>query len=947
MVRKLATNFHNWTMGVYDEQLVGAQNQQLVESGLSYGMNLVSDNRGSLYPRQGTKPLMRLNDKCVLIPYTVGNEACFGIVGHNGIRFVRYDNKTFVDPTGTTSSFLPEEFTSTTQAGYWVSSGSNYGFKCALVNHKGSYSINYVNASYADPFSNRGAYTYYRLFRDSSHDSKWRHYETFGQTSVAYFKNLSTARKANLDLFVIFDSTYPNYVKYWGRVGLSVNSVQGKKADGTWETLQISVETTVDRYGAKYAIKTPDVEYGEYAVSFTVVGNDNGWREQDAFHDIRMTVCLYAHDITEYSGFNTTFLPLSYSGDLTKIQYVQNYEDMYLVGDSDFVPQAITLTQNTLSIADWSPTGLTLTTTGYPSAIDMYQNRVVLSGFVNTGYRNLVAISEFSNATAASTDFTVPQQPTATSALGLYASKLKYKIAGLYGGDKALYVLSGDGVSYIEGVGTSGSPTFKIRNHERAGAVKPIVKDDILIYTDADREKIYMVDYDLLVERFKVFDVSMASKNLMSKKIKEMFYLPNRDRLIYILFDDGTMCAFLFDNNLNMRGFYPLETQGKVYDVCVHPEANELFLVVKRANNYYIEVIEERPFINYDHAGDEQYQKDFLTWMGNNTRFVDFESRDMWRDRVISEDGLFFQYNGESEYLIPSEITETTDNGLVTDSVIDATIDNGLVTDTVISDTVDNGGIGELVTGYSAIVKDCTQTLFDALEIDETYLFFDGQTPDKTKGQELTLLQKVWALDGTTAIFIFDAGVDETFYYPAAIKKITTIAQPQIMYWDGQGATITTEDIMGTTDLAMSYQVVLDGMYIGDYDSSFNVGEPFISHPLYAGYFSRIGLKYEKHGKMSYVAPLGDQKLISELNLYLLNTQDLDVGVNGGFQSITKFCTDGYYDYPNRLYQGEYSMVVDNNTEIRKDVEVKTEQPFGFEILAISAITDYGNLGGN
>jgi hypothetical protein len=40
-------------------------------------------------------------------------------------------------------------------------------------------------------------------------------------------------------------------------------------------------------------------------------------------------------------------------------------------------------------------------------------------------------------------------------------------------------------------------------------------------------------------------------------------------------------------------------------------------------------------------------------------------------------------------------------------------------------------------------------------------------------------------------------------------------------------------------------------------------------------------------------------------------------------------------------------MVCDNNTEARKDIEVKTEQPFGFEILAISAITDYGDWGGN
>ena len=258
------------------------------------------------------------------------------------------------------------------------------------------------------------------------------------------------------------------------------------------------------------------------------------------------------------------------------------------------------------------------------------------------------------------------------------------------------------------------------------------------------------------------------------------------------------------------------------------------------------------------------------------------------------------------------------------------------------------GDIGELVTQYSAIMENCTSAIYNAMEVGETYLFFDGQTDDKTKGTELLLLDKLWALNGTTAIFIFDDDVGQTFYYPAALKKTNVIAsQPQLPYWAGTSATVTTNDIMGSSDLVMNYQVILDGMYIGDYDCSYDVGQPFISHPLYSGYFQRIGLKYEKHAKMSYIAPMTDQKLISEMSIYLLATQDLDVGVNGGFQNITKFCTDGYYDYPNRLYQGEYSMVCDNNTEARKDIEVKTEQPFGFEILAISVITDYGDWGGN
>lgn len=949
MVKKLATNFHNWTMGVYDEQLVGAQNQQLVESGLSYGMNVVSDNRGSLYPRQGTKPLLRCGGETVMIPYTVGGNSCFLLVGHDGIRLVRYDNKTFSDQVASTTTHSSPTFTSTKASGYWQSADTAYGFKCALTRRSGSSEINYVNGNYANPFGNPNAFTYYRLWKDVGWDSQGRVYgkqDVMGKTSVLYFKNNSSNRKENFDLDILYDNDCKKYIKEGGTVYLTINSVKGLRADGIWEDITTQIVSNKYQNGIKYSITTPSVEYSEYAISFTVSGDKKPVHLYGASADV--AICFYAYDIEEYTGFNTTYLAHSYAGDLTKIRYVQTYEDMIMVGDSDYTPQQISLTGTTLSIGNFSPTGISFATMGNPSTIDIYQNRIVLSAFADRNYQQMVAISQFSNAKQASTDFTVPNPPTATSALQLYQNKMRYPITQVYGGDKALYVLSADGLSYINDVGTSGSPMFKIRNHEQAGWVKPIVKDDVLIYTDDTREKIFMVDYDLLVERFKVFDISAISKNLLSKKIKEMYYLPNRDRLIYILFDDGTMSAFLFDNNLNMRGFYPIETNGRVYDVCVHPDENELFLVVERANNYYVEVIEERPFINYDHAGDDDYQREFLTWMGNNTRFYDFESRDMWRDRMISEDGLFFQYNGESEYLIPGIITETYNCGLVTDGTIDDTFDCGLITDGTISDTKDNGGIGELVTDYSAIVQNCSNTIYNAMEVGETYLFFDGQTDDKTKGTELTLLDKVWALDGTTAIFIFDDSVAETFYYPAAIKKVNFIeSQPQLLYWAGNDGTITEADIMGSSEIIMNYQVIVDGMYAGDYDCSFEAGEPFISHPNFWGYFQRIGLAYEKHAKMSYIAPMEDQKLITELSVYLLATQDLDVGVNGGFQNITKFCTDGYYDYPNRLYQGEYSIVVDNNTEVRKDIEVKTDQPFGFEILAISAVTDYGDWGGN
>lgn len=947
MVKKLATNFHNWTMGVYDEQLIGAQNQQLVESGLSYAKNIVSDNRGSLYPRQGTRPLMRLAGESVMIPYTVMGQKEFLIVGHNGIKVMSYENKSLIEPITVSNSVATPVFTSTKVGDYYQTADGKFGFYCSL-------NMPYQQGNYTDPFSlPSSSFVFNRLYDGANAwYTAWNVYAN--KTGIVYIEN-DVERTTNINLYIRQDDSL-NY----NVVGLRINSVQGTLSDGTQEDIEFTVTSDSYSNGVIYHIKPANVSYTKFAVSFTILAPDlwdyRRWNSDthsyvyDRFPYKFLSVALgfWLDNITEYLGVSTTYLSLSYNGDLTKLQYAQNYTDMILVGNSDFVPQKIELSGLTLSMSAFTPTGLSFATTGYPSTIDMYQNRIVLSGFSERSYKQMVALSEFSNTKKASEDFTVPGTPTSTSALELYQNKMRFPITQLYSGDKALYVLSADGLSYINEVGSTGSPTFKIRNHEQAGIVKPIVKDDVLIYTDNSREKIYMVDYDLLVERFKVFDISAVSKNLMSKKIKEMFYLPNRDRLIYILFDDGTMSAFLFDNNLNIRGFYPIETNGRVYDVCVHPDANELFLVVERANNYYVEVIEERPFINYDHAGNESYQKEFLTWLGNNTRFVDLESREMWRDRMISQDGLFFQYNSDKEYLIPSDITGIYNCGLVTDGTIDDTFDCGLVTDSTISDTSDNGTIGELVTEYSAVMENCTSAIYNAMEVGKTYLFFDGQTPDKTKGTELTLLQKLWGLDGTTAVFVFDENVSDSFIYPACIEKTSYLEnQPQLLYWDGTSATTSIEDIMGSSDIITSYQVILDGMYIGDYDCSYEAGTPFINHPDFEGYFHRIGLKYEKHAKMSYVAPMVDQKIISEMSIYLLNTQDIDVGVNGGFQNVTKFCTDGYYDYPNRLYQGEYSLVVDNNTEARKDVEIKTEQPFGFEVLAITAVTDYGDFGGN
>lgn len=280
------------------------------------------------------------------------------------------------------------------------------------------------------------------------------------------------------------------------------------------------------------------------------------------------------------------------NSDLGALKYAQVDNSLFVVVGGR-KPLRIKYATGAIIVADFVPENSTTVweKNGYPACVASYAGRLWFGGFDNFPLR--VIASAFDDIES----FTIPTSDIkSTDPISIDARQGKYKIENFFGGEKALYVLSEDGVAMIDAPNGSIVSTdmieMQLRNREPASAMTPTVKDDIMIYCGRDGRKLLTTDYDFVVQRFRANNISLNYDYFLRSGVKALYYISRKTGLLYGLLNDGKWFALLFGaENNGKNALFPFETEGIVYDIAQikHNDTTRLMLVVQRNGQYILE----------------------------------------------------------------------------------------------------------------------------------------------------------------------------------------------------------------------------------------------------------------------------------------------------------------------------------------------------------------------
>jgi len=562
-------NFYN---GQYDRSLQGKEGSDFVKTAMYRCRNVLSSNNGELRKRLGTRFIRKLDADAVVIPYrNVANNDEVLVVSNGKLTPYLYSDT--LSPLYSTD---PLEF----PRNDWVSNtNDNFTIASSSIVGNGLYKM----------FN-----TYLQLNSQTGNTETTVPFSiTLSNTTEFLFNKIRFKWWMNAE-------TPWSFVQYNGYKGVYLHY-----SDDGESWTPVSITETINLSGSTSGSGMSYVCTSEVSVLLEQINYSTPhkyWRftfterQTPEFVDISPSFLkdfrLYTSDV---SVSQTDDTPLQYSvtyqqEDIKNIKYSQ-YNNSLIITNNGYIPKEYKKVSGSYTFTDFipsAPANMWLNY-GYPSCVTHYQNRLWFGGFAI--YPTMLKASKF----GAYGDFSYSSPLVATDGLELTGNQIKGLIENISAGFNVLYAFSADGISQAAGgngnIIATDNPSFTLKNREPAAGTTPWVKDDMMFYVSANREKIFVVDYDLQVSRFKAVNLTSNVTDITKNLITEFQYSNRQARLLYGLTQDGQMVCHLFDTNAGINGFFPLETAGIVSDLSVIKDGiqDRVLMVVNRGGQFFLE----------------------------------------------------------------------------------------------------------------------------------------------------------------------------------------------------------------------------------------------------------------------------------------------------------------------------------------------------------------------
>lgn len=444
-------------------------------------------------------------------------------------------------------------------------------------------------------------------------------------------------------------------------------------------------------------------------------------------------------------------------------------------------------------------------------------------------------------------------------------SEANSKALWIVSGANSLLVGTAEGVLTINGGSVSSAITpedisAKLSCRDGCGAVQPVRKDNFVFFVSANGRKLFMFEYDVLLEQFKATNLSKGNYEITKGGIKKIVYKNDRYDFMYALCN-GKILQICFSNDEAVNAWSEFETKGEFLDICTltRPDGEyDLFAKVKRVINgvtrYYLErltdyvefprfedYISDIPKVISDRAKLELQKEDKYAFY----RSVAEKMRECNHlDCSINYSGLQntkIVFNPEDETLTLNKSSYL--QNIYSGAYSEASLKNGLVCIKLPNKILGvNGSLTDYVAVYSNKVEENTdfkiganlykintKTIFDAKY---TNISSNNITINNVKYHRINLPNEITTANGKiTQPYLYYTGSlnTNTLLYSLYNGKLVFVAKPSAVNTNNKTLTVKAEVIQLSDKYFMGEVTSLNidnkTLSIGYYEDSFKVSD--------------------------------------------------------------------------------------------------------------------------
>lgn len=574
----------DFSCGQYDREYQAAQTD-ISSRGMIYSRNLISSPLREIKTRPGTAIKTILQDETYMVPYRYGDQDLLLLFSDKKLGIYEFlaDNSLVPFLGQINIQEFKQDWTANTTNGYTVSSSDNSAYRYKSFNN--SYEGWSGGEGYEISFSAPEAFVLNKFF--VSWDASYGRTTSSEPASGPQFKGLKKARIMYSDDGVSWFSTESVLTKTDGTSG--INEYQSVYTSGIQPPKFISVRSVIEYYVTpleKERHKYWKMIFSEYVEPGTPYRNLSSG----------VKVGVYTGTLSQNVVFNTEIG----IEDLRNIKYAQNELELKIATGTT-KPYRFAISNGTIQFEQFLPDNTIWTTYGLPSCVCYFQNRLWWGGF--SGEPTGIIGSKFGD----DDNYTVPSTIDASSPIIAICNQIKTRITDLFAGQDVLYAQCKEGIAIVESGNAAIAPnnmSFSLKINKRSSGITPTVKDNLLFFVSESKDNIYVIQFDLIADKYQISNVNTFSNSFLRAGIKEIHYVDTEARLIYGILFNGQMFALLYDSQAAVVGLFPFNTTGNILDIAVAETAAGLRLmgVVQRGRQYVVEMF--NPVIDLESTTD-------------------------------------------------------------------------------------------------------------------------------------------------------------------------------------------------------------------------------------------------------------------------------------------------------------------------------------------------------
>lgn len=311
------------------------------------------------------------------------------------------------------------------------------------------------------------------------------------------------------------------------------------------------------------------------------------------------------------------------AADLKELKFSPVLNGIMYIAHPSYNPQKLTFTSATSwAIANHSPTALTLTANNRPSAVGVYEQRLIYAGSNNNPNRIWFSKAGDVNDFTTGTGVTDGIQYDIAGAVGRILWLVGTSNFLAIGTLEDIYQATGglDEVITVDSISIKPTNSFGVANQN------PIDKGNQILYIQSNKLITRSFEYDVQSDGYRPVDRNTIADHITSSGVEQIAYQEGRPNIMWAVKANGVLIGMTIEDAESISGWHRHTSTGNIKSITTLPRSgnyNQLWQCVERtiegSSAYYIEYYADE--VNYVRREDYVSSTDGTTKTTDQTTY--------------------------------------------------------------------------------------------------------------------------------------------------------------------------------------------------------------------------------------------------------------------------------------------------------------------------------------